>query len=124
MRQKHSRKNKKGHDDSGNEKDGRRRNTCYINKLTQEERAEMECEKDTRERDEFAKWLNQSVKEEEKALEMRLATKDEKILEGRKKLPVYPYREVFLAALQEHQVLILVGDTGSGKTTQSKYLLS
>jgi hypothetical protein len=30
--------------------------------------------------------------EEEKALEMRPATKHEKILEGRKKLPVYPYR--------------------------------
>mmetsp|Transcript_24315 Transcript_24315/g.44703 ORF Transcript_24315/g.44703 Transcript_24315/m.44703 type:complete len:930 (-) Transcript_24315:50-2839(-) len=60
----------------------------------------------------------QSVKEEEKALEMRPATKHEKILEGRKKLPVYPYREEFLAALQEHQVLILVGETGSGKTTQ------
>eukprot|EP00584_Thalassiosira_punctigera_P004289 CAMPEP_0172531752 /NCGR_PEP_ID=MMETSP1067-20121228/5018_1 /TAXON_ID=265564 ORGANISM="Thalassiosira punctigera, Strain Tpunct2005C2" /NCGR_SAMPLE_ID=MMETSP1067 /ASSEMBLY_ACC=CAM_ASM_000444 /LENGTH=1263 /DNA_ID=CAMNT_0013316155 /DNA_START=46 /DNA_END=3837 /DNA_ORIENTATION=- len=60
----------------------------------------------------------ESVKEDEKVLEMRPATKHEKILEGRKKLPVYPYREEFLSALQEHQVLILVGETGSGKTTQ------
>ncbi|KAL7535632.1 hypothetical protein ACHAXR_007874 [Thalassiosira sp. AJA248-18] len=58
------------------------------------------------------------VKEEDKALEMRPATKHEKILEGRKKLPVYTYREDFLSALQEHQVLVLVGETGSGKTTQ------
>ena len=57
------------------------------------------------------------MKEEEKALEMRPATKHEKILEGRKN------REEFLAALQEHQVLILVGETGSGKTTQSKCVL-
>ena len=51
-------------------------------------------------------------------LEMRPATEHEKILAGRKKLPVYPYREEFLAAMKDHQVLILVGETGSGKTTQ------
>lgn len=51
-------------------------------------------------------------------LEMRPATEHEKILAGRKKLPVYPYREEFLAAVKDHQVLILVGETGSGKTTQ------
>ena len=43
-------------------------------------------------------------------------TKHEKMIEGRKKLPVYPYREEFLAAVKDHQVLILVGETGSGKT--------
>lgn len=43
-------------------------------------------------------------------------TEHEKILAGRKMLPVYPYREEFLAAVKEHQVLILVGETGSGKT--------
>ena len=45
-------------------------------------------------------------------------TKFEKIKAGRKKLPVFPYREEFLAAVKEHQILILVGETGSGKTTQ------
>jgi pre-mRNA-splicing factor ATP-dependent RNA helicase DHX16 len=50
----------------------------------------------------------QSVTEEEQRLEMRPATKHEKLLEGRKKLPVYPYREDFLAALHDHQVLIFV----------------
>jgi len=34
------------------------------------------------------------------------------------KLPVFPYREEFLAAVKEHKILILVGETGSGKTTQ------
>mmetsp|Transcript_15576 Transcript_15576/g.31866 ORF Transcript_15576/g.31866 Transcript_15576/m.31866 type:complete len:1000 (-) Transcript_15576:304-3303(-) len=56
--------------------------------------------------------------EDEPALEMRPVTKHEKILEGRKKLPVYPYREDFLMALKDHQILVLVGETGSGKTTQ------
>ena len=43
-------------------------------------------------------------------------TKHEKMLRGRKKLPVFPYREEFLAAVKDQQVLILVGETGSGKT--------
>lgn len=48
----------------------------------------------------------------------RELTGHEKILRGRKKLPVYPYREEFLQAVQENKVIIIVGETGSGKTTQ------
>ncbi|KVI06410.1 DNA/RNA helicase, ATP-dependent, DEAH-box type, conserved site-containing protein [Cynara cardunculus var. scolymus] len=36
----------------------------------------------------------------------------------RKTLPVYPYRESLLQAIEDHQVLVIVGETGSGKTTQ------
>ncbi|MFS8028726.1 putative RNA helicase [Helianthus anomalus] len=36
----------------------------------------------------------------------------------RKTLPVYPFRESLLKAVEAHQVLIIVGETGSGKTTQ------
>lgn len=36
----------------------------------------------------------------------------------RKSLPVYKYREQFLDAISKYQVLIVVGETGSGKTTQ------
>jgi pre-mRNA-splicing factor ATP-dependent RNA helicase DHX16 len=60
------------------------------------------------------------VKEEEEEqrkddpLEPRPATAHEKMLAGRKKLPVYAYREELLAAVKDHQVLILVGETGSG----------
>lgn len=45
-------------------------------------------------------------------------TAHEKILEGRKKLPVYTYRDEFLQAVRDNKVLIVVGETGSGKTTQ------
>jgi len=45
-------------------------------------------------------------------------TAHEKILLGRKKLPVYAYREEFLQAVQDNKVLVVVGETGSGKTTQ------
>ncbi|XP_059826821.1 pre-mRNA-splicing factor ATP-dependent RNA helicase DHX16 [Hypanus sabinus] len=38
--------------------------------------------------------------------------------EVRRSLPVFPYREDLLAAVAEHQVLIIEGETGSGKTTQ------
>ena len=38
-------------------------------------------------------------------------------------LPVHKLRKAFLAALEEHQVLIVIGETGSGKTTQlPKYM--
>ncbi len=40
------------------------------------------------------------------------------IEETRKSLPVYAFREEILAAVAEHQILIIVGETGSGKTTQ------
>ncbi|KAI0368890.1 P-loop containing nucleoside triphosphate hydrolase protein [Pilatotrama ljubarskyi] len=45
------------------------------------------------------------------------------IQEQRKNLPIYKLREPLLQAIREHQVLIVVGDTGSGKTTQmTQYL--
>ncbi|XP_058076216.1 probable pre-mRNA-splicing factor ATP-dependent RNA helicase DEAH2 isoform X2 [Magnolia sinica] len=40
------------------------------------------------------------------------------ILEKRKTLPVWQQKDEFLQALNDNQTLILVGDTGSGKTTQ------
>lgn len=57
--------------------------------------------------------------EKEEVVESRPMTEHEKILEGRKKLPVYVYRDEFLAAVKDHQVLILVGETGSGKVSAS-----
>ncbi|KAJ3669811.1 hypothetical protein LUZ60_010135 [Juncus effusus] len=38
--------------------------------------------------------------------------------EERKTLPIYPYRDELLQAVNDHQVIIIVGETGSGKTTQ------
>ncbi|KAN0123488.1 P-loop containing nucleoside triphosphate hydrolase protein [Russula decolorans] len=40
------------------------------------------------------------------------------IEETRKSLPIYLFREEILQAIDEHQVLIVVAETGSGKTTQ------
>jgi pre-mRNA-splicing factor ATP-dependent RNA helicase DHX16 len=40
------------------------------------------------------------------------------IEETKKSLPVYAFRDDLIAAIKEHQVLIIEGETGSGKTTQ------
>ncbi|KAH6755790.1 RNA helicase family protein [Perilla frutescens var. hirtella] len=42
----------------------------------------------------------------------------EKLQNDRKTLPIYPYREQLLKAVNDHQVIVIVGETGSGKTTQ------
>ena len=48
------------------------------------------------------------------AAERKAKTMEEK----RKSLPVYAYRKEFLDAIAKYQILIVVGETGSGKTTQ------
>ena len=41
----------------------------------------------------------------------------------KRSLPVFQYRDEFLQAVKDHQVIVLVGATGSGKTTQlTQYL--
>jgi len=40
------------------------------------------------------------------------------ILEKRKKLPVWEYYKQFIDMVKKNQSVVLVGETGSGKTTQ------
>lgn len=42
----------------------------------------------------------------------------EKILADRASLPIFPFREQILQAVEEHQIVIIVAETGAGKTTQ------
>ncbi|RXH96420.1 hypothetical protein DVH24_008924 [Malus domestica] len=51
-------------------------------------------------------------------VESRAKSALEKLQEDRKTLPIYTYRESLLDAIEKHQVLVIVGETGSGKTTQ------
>ena len=58
---------------------------------------------------------------EERQMQQQLNAAEQKaatIEDTRKSLPVYAYKENFLEALREHQILILEGETGSGKSTQ------
>ncbi|KAL8139986.1 hypothetical protein V2J09_006007 [Rumex salicifolius] len=63
--------------------------------------------------DKFENEMSPDSLEDAKAL-----SESEKLQEDRKTLPIYPYREELLQAINDHQVLIIVGETGSGKTTQ------
>lgn len=59
--------------------------------------------------------------QEQEALKRRIEEEEQRIKtidEVRKSLPVYKYRSQLLEAIREHNVLIIVGETGSGKTTQ------
>ncbi|CAB4255400.1 similar to Saccharomyces cerevisiae YNR011C PRP2 RNA-dependent ATPase in the DEAH-box family, required for activation of the spliceosome before the first transesterification step in RNA splicing [Maudiozyma barnettii] len=59
--------------------------------------------------------------EEKKMLLTQLeseATRIKNIGESRRLLPVYAYRSELMYAIKESQALIIVGETGSGKTTQ------
>ncbi|KAI1270155.1 P-loop containing nucleoside triphosphate hydrolase protein [Xylariaceae sp. FL1019] len=59
--------------------------------------------------------------QEERFLEAQIDAAEKKALsiqETRKSLPIYKYRDEFIAALEQYQILVLVGETGSGKTTQ------
>lgn len=44
--------------------------------------------------------------------------KAKSIDEVRKSLPIYQYRDDLIQAIHDYQVLVIVGETGSGKTTQ------
>lgn len=52
------------------------------------------------------------------AREKMEASKHLSMQDGRKKLPIFPYRESLLEAIRNYSVLIIEGETGSGKTTQ------
>ena len=58
---------------------------------------------------------------EQRALQAQLKAAEAKafsIEDTRKSLPIYTFRDDLLKAIGEYQVLIIVGETGSGKTTQ------
>jgi len=45
-------------------------------------------------------------------------TTHQRLLEDRKSLPIHAYREQLLDAIKEHQILVIEGEIGFGKTTQ------
>merc|ERR1719359_2809514 len=62
--------------------------------------------------------MNVSKNERDARADKKLIKEANALQECRLGLPVYAYREQFLAAVRDYQVLIVVGETGSGKTTQ------
>lgn len=65
--------------------------------------------------------LGKGLSREEREMKQRLSAAEAKaksIEETRKSLPIYQFRDEIIQAVKDHQVLIIVGETGSGKTTQ------
>jgi pre-mRNA-splicing factor ATP-dependent RNA helicase DHX16 len=54
-----------------------------------------------------------SIKKEEIVVDSKSTLQD-----VRKSLPIYKYRDQLLAAIRDNQILVIEGETGSGKTTQ------
>ncbi|EOO02890.1 putative atp-dependent rna helicase dhx8 protein [Phaeoacremonium minimum UCRPA7] len=77
--------------------------------------------------DQYVKWkldftmAGEQMTKEQRFLQAQIDAAEKKqlsIQETRKSLPIYAYRDEFIAALEEYQILVIVGETGSGKTTQ------
>ncbi|KAK7755938.1 hypothetical protein SLS62_001880 [Diatrype stigma] len=95
-------------------------------------RAEREYEGDYElllDEDQFIQWSHdttlagegKTLTKEQRFLDAQIEAAEKKALsiqETRKSLPIFAYRDEFIAALEQHQILIIVGETGSGKTTQ------
>ncbi|EXJ74503.1 adenosinetriphosphatase [Cladophialophora psammophila CBS 110553] len=64
---------------------------------------------------------DKGMSREQREMQQRLSAAEAKaksIEETRKSLPIYQFRDQIIQAVKDHQVLIIVGETGSGKTTQ------
>lgn len=62
----------------------------------------------------------ESKVDEREARAKEKATAFEQLQHGRTLLPMYGFRERLLEAIAEYQTLVIVGETGSGKTTQAR----
>eukprot|EP00930_Biecheleria_cincta_P058419 TRINITY_DN44257_c0_g1_i1.p1 TRINITY_DN44257_c0_g1~~TRINITY_DN44257_c0_g1_i1.p1 ORF type:complete len:1042 (-),score=197.45 TRINITY_DN44257_c0_g1_i1:241-3255(-) len=60
--------------------------------------------------------VSREVRDERAFAKLRKQSK--KLQKDRVSLPVYQYKEPLLEAIRDYQVIIIVGETGSGKTTQ------
>ncbi|GFR75215.1 pre-mRNA-splicing factor ATP-dependent RNA helicase PRP16 [Elysia marginata] len=86
-------------------------------KLTEREKRDLEYKKKMLK---LAK-EHRAAGEIEKDKKPKLSEKEAKkmsIEETQKSLPIYPFKKDLLQAVRDHQILIIEGETGSGKTTQ------
>ena len=71
---------------------------------------------------EVEEWRTQTMDKGGTAVGYRVT--NQSIKEQREGLPIFTFREAFLKSMQEHQILIVIGETGSGKTTQMPQYLA
>ena len=46
-----------------------------------------------------------------------------KIRHDQKNLPIYQYKEKIVSMIREHQIVVVAGDTGCGKSTQVRVIM-
>jgi HrpA-like RNA helicase len=63
-------------------------------------------------------WNSEDESIVQKFLEKRNGVRYKKLLKHRQMLPVWAHVEVILEAVTQHQVVVISGDTGCGKSTQ------
>mmetsp|Transcript_3318 Transcript_3318/g.6866 ORF Transcript_3318/g.6866 Transcript_3318/m.6866 type:complete len:873 (+) Transcript_3318:227-2845(+) len=63
-------------------------------------------------------YYDMSRAERDKIKEESRMTQMERLQKDRRSLPIYKYRDDLLKAIRDFKVIIIVGETGSGKTTQ------
>jgi len=87
--------------------------------LTQQIEAKLSKKKKKKKGGEDEDEVDEAPAAEEQAEEIPEGLSDyERIRITRKRLPAFAYRDEFLSAVKDNQVLVVVGETGSGKTTQ------
>ena len=64
-------------------------------------------------------WATLLIQDKKRELDLSESEKKKlSIKETQRSLPIYPFKKPLLEAVEQFQVLIIEGETGSGKTTQ------
>ncbi|KAG5684933.1 hypothetical protein PVAND_014141 [Polypedilum vanderplanki] len=115
--QKERKKAQKKHWELGGTKLG---NIMGVEKKKDEEDAQYDAETDSTDYKKDQKFAEHMMKQSE---EGNFSNKRKKISQQRRSLPVFAVRQDLLNVIRENSVVIIVGETGSGKTTQlTQYL--
>jgi len=92
-------------------------------KIKQEGENEEEAKKDEENFMEDSQYANAMKNMNSKNQAVSAFAKNRTIKEQREYLPIYQVREALLKVVRENQIVVIVGETGSGKTTQmTQYL--
>eukprot|EP01119_Soliformovum_irregulare_P003637 TRINITY_DN1444_c0_g1_i6.p1 TRINITY_DN1444_c0_g1~~TRINITY_DN1444_c0_g1_i6.p1 ORF type:complete len:699 (-),score=229.14 TRINITY_DN1444_c0_g1_i6:119-2131(-) len=88
--------------------------------MTKEEKDDFGREKRTREKEHYRD--DESERERKRERQERKDSAS-KLQDARKKLPIYPFKDSILEALKDCSTMVIIGETGSGKTTQISQFL-
>ncbi|KAK9361155.1 P-loop containing nucleoside triphosphate hydrolase protein [Lipomyces starkeyi] len=103
------------------EEEQARRAAARVRKEVTEEQVHYDFVNDDSQRIDFLEEVSEMLSKEQEELNASLKEADEHAFsmdQVRKSLPIYRYRDELLDAFENFQIVIIVGETGSGKTTQ------